>query len=121
MLQQLKDQGRITEEQKNELRTKIETALEIPEVKRWFSPVWRQVITESALLTTDGRIRIPDRVMVSDTETVVIDFKFGGHHPEYHDQIKEYAALLSSMKNPLYPNVSAYLFYVETSEIERVV
>jgi len=60
-------------------------------------------------------------VMVSDTETVIIDFKFGGHHPEYHDQIKEYAALLSSMKTPLYPNVSAYLFYVETNEIERVV
>ena len=121
VLQQLKDQGRITEEQKNELRTKIETALEIPEVKRWFSPIWKQIITETALLTLDGRIRIPDRVMVSDTETIIIDFKFGGHHPEYHDQIKEYAALLSSMKNPLYPNVSAYLFYVETSEIERVV
>ncbi len=121
VLQQLKDQGRITEQQKEELRQKIETAFEIPEVKRWFSPVWKQIITETALLTLDGRIRIPDRVMVSDTETVIIDFKFGGHHPEYHDQIKEYAALLSSMKTPLYPNVSAYLFYVETNEIERVV
>ncbi len=121
VLQQLKDQGRITEQQKEELRQKIESALSLPEVKRWFSPVWKQIITETALLTLDGRIRIPDRVMVSDTETIIIDFKFGGHHPEYHDQIKEYAALLRSMKNPLYPNVSAYLFYVETSEIESVV
>ncbi|MCQ2974048.1 MAG: UvrD-helicase domain-containing protein [Bacteroidales bacterium] len=117
VLEELKMQGRITEEQKIELKQKLEKTFEIPQVKEWFSNKWTSIITECALLTTDGKIRIPDRVMVSPNETIVIDFKFGEHHDEYFDQIKEYANLLSSMKNPIYPNIKAYLFYVESGEI----
>lgn len=120
VLQDMKHQGRITEQQRLELQKLLDKAFATPQVEEWFSHQWKQVITERALLTTEGNIRIPDRVLVSDTETIVIDFKFGKERPEYHAQILEYAQLLSSMKNPSYPPVQAYLYYVETGKIEHV-
>ena len=116
-LQDMIYQGRITEAQRTELTKLLNEAFGIPQVKRWFSHEWKQVINERALLTTNGDIRIPDRVLVGDTETVVIDFKFGKARDEYRDQIKEYASLLQSMH---YPNVKAYLYYVEDKKIVEV-
>ncbi|MCQ2252556.1 MAG: UvrD-helicase domain-containing protein [Bacteroidales bacterium] len=120
VLQEMKFQGRITEAQRTELANMLNEAFAIPEVNRWFSHEWKEVITERALLTKEGDIRIPDRVVCSDTETIVIDFKFGKEHDEYRDQIMEYANLLRSMKNPSYPNVKAYLYYVEAKKIVEV-
>ncbi len=116
-LQDMIYQGRITEAQRTELTQMLDKAFQIPQVAQWFSHEWQQVINERALLTKEGNIRIPDRVLVGENETVVIDFKFGKERPEYHDQIKEYAALLQSMK---YPNVKAYLYYVEDGKIVEV-
>lgn len=120
VLQRMVFQGRITKEQRDELQKLLDKAFQIPQVGQWFSHDWKQVITERALLTTEGTIRIPDRVLVSDTKTVVIDFKFGKAHDEYRDQIAEYVDLLSSMKNPTYPPVEAYLYYVEDGRVEEV-
>ena len=117
VLQEMKFQGRITEAQKTELQQLLNDAFKIPQVAEWFSHDWRQVITERALMTTEGNIRIPDRVLVGDTKTVVIDFKFGKERDEYRAQITEYAQLLSSMK---YPSVEAYLYYVETGKVVKI-
>lgn len=117
VLQEMKFQGRITEAQKSELQQLLNDAFQIPQVGQWFSHDWRQIITERALMTTEGHIRIPDRILVGDTKTVVIDFKFGKERDEYRDQITEYANLLSSMK---YPPVEAYLYYVESGNIVKI-
>ena len=49
---------------------------------------------------------------------VVVDFKFGRPHNDYHDQVREYMHLLSAM----YPgtNVSGYLWFVYSNKIEEV-
>jgi ATP-dependent exoDNAse (exonuclease V) beta subunit len=120
VLQEMKFQGRITETQKSELQQLLNEAFQIPQVKEWFSHDWKQIITERALLTTEGHIRIPDRVLVSDKKTVVIDFKFGKERDEYRDQITEYAQLLSKMKTPKYPPVEAYLYYVESGKTVKI-
>lgn len=117
VLRQMQFQGRITENQAKDLSKKLDEVFSIEEVKHWFSKSWKEVLTEKALLTTEGDIKIPDRVLISDKETVVIDFKFGGEHEEYKAQISEYAALLKKMN---YPNIKAYLFYVEDKKIEEV-
>ena len=121
VLQEMKFQGRITEAQKSELQQLLNEAFQIPQVKEWFSHDWKQIITERALMTTQGKIRIPDRVLVSDKKTVVIDFKFGKERDEYRDQITEYAQLLSKMKKPKYPPVEAYLYYVESGKTVKII
>lgn len=117
VLQEMVFQGRINEQQRKELSDMLDESFKNPEVERWFSHSWKEVLTERALLTTDGNIRIPDRVVVSDSETVVIDFKFGGEHDEYKQQVREYMGLLVDMHRP---NVKGYLFYVESGKICEV-
>ncbi|MBQ3656863.1 MAG: UvrD-helicase domain-containing protein [Bacteroidales bacterium] len=117
VLRQMTFQGRITENQAKDLSLKLNEVFSIEQVKHWFSKSWKEVLTEKALLTTEGDIKIPDRVLISDKETVVIDFKFGGEHEEYKAQISEYASLLKKMN---YPNIKAYLFYVEDKKIEEI-
>ena len=114
VLSEMKFQGRITEAQQKELSLKLEEAFKNPQVKSWFSKTWTKVYTESALLTLEGAIRIPDRVLSNENDTVVIDFKFGSEHEQYKEQILEYAALLKQMG---FPNVKSYLYYVEQSKI----
>ncbi|EJX07453.1 UvrD/REP helicase domain protein [gut metagenome] len=61
--------------------------------------------------------RRPDRVMISDNEAIVVDFKFGKPRPEYNEQVKQYCHLLQQMKTQ---PVSGYLWYVYTGKIEKV-
>lgn len=109
--------GRISHQQREDLYIKFQHIFSIDIVRDWFSGK-RKVKTEDGILTADGKIRIPDRVLIGNNETIVIDFKFGAKHPEYKDQIKEYCSLLSQMG---YKNISGYLYYVEKDEVEKTV
>ena len=84
--------------------------------KHWFDGTY-EVINEDALLTVKGNIRIPDRVLISEKEIIVIDFKFGKHHEKYKDQIIEYKQLLKDYyKLP----VQSFLYYPENKKIIEV-
>lgn len=60
------------------------------------------------------QVRRPDRVMMKDDETIVVDFKFGKKKEEYHTQVREYISLLNEMGHP---NVKGYLWYVFANEL----
>ena len=47
----------------------------------------------------------------------VIDFKFGQPKTSYHDQVRGYMQLLTSMGHK---NVTGYLWYVYSNKIEEV-
>ena len=94
--------------------------LEHPKVADWFSGRW-QIFNECTILsTTDGQVieRRPDRVMTDGQEWVVVDFKFGGEHAEYHDQVRQYMDLLRQMGHN---HISGYLWYVYSNKIVEVV
>lgn len=90
------------------------------EAARWFNGSW-QLFNECTILIRDemGQLhaRRPDRVMISDNEAIVVDFKFGKPRPEYNEQVKQYCHLLQQMKTQ---PVSGYLWYVYTGKIEKV-
>ena len=50
-------------------------------------------------------------------EWIIVDFKFGAPHPEYHDQVREYMQLLASMGHQ---HISGYLWYVYSNRIEEI-
>ena len=61
--------------------------------------------------------RRPDRVMMSEKETIVVDYKFGKPKAEYIDQVKEYMDLLQKMGHN---NVKGYVWYVLQNTYEEV-
>ncbi|MBQ4230196.1 MAG: Dna2/Cas4 domain-containing protein, partial [Salinivirgaceae bacterium] len=84
----------------------------------WFSKRWT-VLTEQSIMLADGEIRRPDRILESDTEVVVIDYKFTSHHnPEYNQQVSVYIDALRKLTGK---KVSGYLWYVWPNEKVEVV
>lgn len=88
------------------------------QVRHWFDGSWR-VFNECPVISRDHDTienKRPDRVMVSDKETVVVDYKFGEEH-NYAPQVQNYMRLMESMG---YPNVKGYIWYVNLDKIEEV-
>lgn len=84
----------------------------------WFSPKW-QTFTEQSIMLANGDIKRPDRILESDTEVVVIDYKFTSHHnPEYNQQVSVYTDALRQLTNK---KVHGYLWYVWPNEKVEVI
>ena len=96
--------------------------LNSPQVASWFEPGRWQLFNECTILSIDsqtGRVveRRPDRVMTDGHETIVVDFKFGREREEYHEQVRQYMQLLTTMGHQ---NVRGYLWLVYTNKIIEV-
>ena len=84
----------------------------------WFSTNW-ETLTEQSIMLANGDIKRPDRILESDTEVVVIDYKFTSfHNPEYNHQVSVYADALRHLTNK---KVRGYLWYVWPNEKVEVV
>ena len=97
-------------------RVEVDPELELRSGGRhWFDGSFR-VLNEAAIVTADGEIYRPDRVLISPTgdRVVVIDYKFGAPHSAHHRQVRNYVSLMREMG---YPAVEGWLWYVTTGEI----
>lgn len=84
----------------------------------WFSPKWK-VRNEQSIMLANGDTKRPDRIMESDTEMVVIDYKFtSSHNPQYNSQVRTYVEALRQLTTK---HVSGYLWYVWPNEAVEVV
>jgi len=103
------------------VRTMLRKRMENPQVKEWFSPKWK-LFNECTLIsivpqTGETIERRPDRVMLSEDEMVVVDFKFARERDEHKAQVAEYMDILANMG---YKNISGYLWYVYSNKITKV-
>jgi superfamily I DNA/RNA helicase len=76
--------GRLGESDIPTVELEMEKFWELPQVNNWFSTNW-QVLNEATILTPDGQFYRPDRVMISERNALVVDYKFGDiEEKEYH-------------------------------------
>ena len=105
---------------KDSLRHLICRRLSSPQTAPWFDGSW-QLFREVAILSRDTGdrllVRRPDRVMVRDNKTIVVDFKFGKPREEHDAQVREYLGLLSDMGRP---SPRGFLWYVFTNTVVEV-
>jgi len=81
-------------------------------VKPFFAP-GLEIKTESEILLSDGSSYRPDRLIINDKNTIVIDYKTGKPEENHFAQIRHYGRLLEEMD---YQNVEKYLIYVEMKD-----
>lgn len=68
-----------------------------------------KVMSEQPLISPEGQTLRPDKVLIGNNETIVLDFKFTAIESAAHvRQVSHYRDLLVSMG---YANVKAYLYY----------
>lgn len=107
-------------EKAQEIYEIAEKALNLDEVKDWYSGEWT-LYNECSIIYNDeqGKMqtRRPDRVMMKGKDVVVVDFKFGKKKPEYSTQVREYMSLLSEMG---YTDIKGYIWYVYSGKLENV-
>ena len=105
---------------REKITSMLRKRLEDKRFREWFSDRWT-LFNECSILSLDAdgnmKERRPDRVMTDGHETHVVDFKFGSPKAEYHEQVREYMTLLSSMGMP---NVKGWLWYVYNNKVEEV-
>ena len=108
--------GTIDEQEMQDIRETLHKSISGEEIRNWFDGSYT-VITERNLLTRE-RILRPDRIMVSDEETVVIDYKTGDKKSDsYNRQVKRYA---QTLKKTGAKKVSGYIWYISLNEVEKV-
>ncbi len=102
--------GYLTETERLKIKSEIIEIINRPTVKSWFEVSENQVITEKAILSELGDIRIPDRIVLRENNIQVIDFKFGEERPEHEAQIREYMELISKIYSQ---NITGKVYYAQ--------
>lgn len=115
-LNQFEIEGIIDSTESNLLNNKIRNSLQKEPLNLWFSNRYR-ILNERTLLTPQGSMYRPDRVMLSESETIVVDFKFGEVQPQHKNQVVNYCKLLQTMG---YPKVQGYLWYFDSNNLQNV-
>ena len=109
-------QGKISESQSDDLEKKILEAISSPAVMEWFEP-GNVIIKETDILLPAGSTKRPDRIILKDERTIIVDFKFGIEKPGYIKQVNNYKKLLGEMG---YKNVEGFIWYVDINKIVTV-
>ncbi|GHU68102.1 DNA helicase [Bacteroidia bacterium] len=110
-------QGLIQPQEKENYVGKIREAIEESNVNDWFDGTYKSYQEHSIIMEENGEVvsKRPDRVLLSDDKTLIIDYKFGQAHKNHQKQVRQYMDLLESMH---YPQVEGYLWYVEERRVE---
>ncbi len=115
--QQKADPG-LDADQLKEFQTAIAKVAALNGIEQIF-PESGQVRNECGILTPDGGLYIPDRVVMLENETIVTDYKTGKPFPSHKQQLIRYSELLKQMN---YPGVKAFLLYLYPEpELQRVI
>jgi ATP-dependent exoDNAse (exonuclease V) beta subunit len=98
---------------------KLQQIINHPDFKQFFYTPASSVWCEKEFANQYGDSRRIDRLVVTDKEALIIDYKSSGElREEYQKQVKEYAGMVSAV----YPQckVKAYIVFLDTLKIEIV-
>lgn len=114
---QLQFEGKLDQNQAEEVLSIAKKILADPIVSEWFSKEWK-VINERDILLGKGEAQRPDRVICKGNEAIVIDFKFGNKKLKSHrTQVESYKKLIGKLG---FEEVKAYILYGKLLEIEKI-
>lgn len=107
--------GDITREESLKINSQIRELLSINSIAPYFEP-GINIKNEVEILTAQGEILRPDRVVIVNNEAIVIDYKTGKKNASrYHAQMRDYENALLSLG---YISVKKLLLYIHEQEVE---
>jgi ATP-dependent helicase/nuclease subunit A len=110
-------EGKLNNRESSEISKEIMEFLGLEQVKGWFSGEWK-VLKERDIITAEGQLRRPDRIMMKGSEVVIIDYKTGRSKLKVHErQMKDYIGLVRKMG---YKDVKGWLCYIRLKEIIQI-
>ncbi|MEG1555726.1 MAG: UvrD-helicase domain-containing protein [Bacteroidales bacterium] len=98
----------VNEAEAAKIKSALRTIMHDKSLNRYFDK-GVTVLNETAILTKEGEIRRPDRVVFYDGEVWVFDYKTGQENKKYQKQLNEYCLLLKEMG---FKKVQGRLIYI---------
>ncbi len=118
VLQGMLVDGMISTSRLEELSALLKEILTNPAISPYFDPSY-EVRNEPEILTTEGVLYRPDRVLIRQNSVTIIDYKTGKPRDEHERQILAYSALLREMG---YKIEGACLLYLnQHPEVRKVI
>ncbi len=116
VLARMRAEGEIDQPTEQEWNERISELLRLEKLAPCFAPGVK-VKAEAGLFDENGNFFRPDRVVLLDDRTVVIDYKTGGEYDSHREQIENYAKLLQTMINR---PVEKLLLYLDEYKLKSV-
>jgi ATP-dependent exoDNAse (exonuclease V) beta subunit len=107
-LQSAYRKGKINTEEVIEIRTIITKLFNDDHFASYFER--GEQLNEKELINAKGRKLIPDKIVITAKETLVVDFKTGQETPKHKEQVQEYLAVLKEIG---FKNLRGELYYTE--------
>ena len=76
-----------------------------------------EILNEQSIIIDETSIKRPDRIILKNHETIVLDYKTGIPSKKDEQQVREYVKTLQQMNMP---SVKGYLFYTSLNELRLV-
>ena len=102
----------------NEVYKVISEVLKDKNFVSFFEGDIKEVLNESEIISDDGKVFRPDRVVIREKSIDIVDFKSGGFDEKHLKQVKDYIKRFLEM----YPEkeIYGYLYYVNEKKCIRV-
>lgn len=109
-------EGKLLNVSVEELKTEVGRILLHPFMQEIFDSSGQHK-NEAEIVSAQGEIVRPDRIVFYPDKTKVIDFKTGVRRKKHEEQIRRYGDLLTEMA---YPNVEKFLFYTSDNLLIQI-
>ena len=112
----VEERAAVTESEPEEIRSRLLSLFERTEKDLELRPYFYldegdRVLNEVSVITSDGNVRRPDRIVLKSDHVMIIDYKTGHEHQaKYEAQLAEYRECLSEMG---YPDVRTRILYID--------
>ena len=108
--------GRISESESKIVMEEMEKFWKMDKTESWFAEGVK-VLNEATILTPDKLQYRPDRVIFSENNAIIVDYKFGDTEKKsYTNQVKKYMELIADMGY----NTEGYVCYVSLGKLEKI-
>lgn len=112
-IKKLTKNGTIKTSLSNQIENEIKNLFKNKTIANWFNGEGI-VKNEQDLITESGKMLRPDRVILFNDKTIIIDYKTGKHEKKHENQLLAYEDALIKMGHP---NIEKYLLYTKHIEI----
>ncbi|MCE3225811.1 MAG: helicase UvrD [Bacteroidetes bacterium] len=107
-------EGYITSEEIPTVKEKLLGVIQHPLLEKYYTET-TQTKMEAELVTQNGEVFRPDKIVFESSETVIIDYKTGQqNHKKYYDQMARYENAIKPLVNS---SIKKILVYIDTLEI----
>ncbi|MGB5555862.1 MAG: 3'-5' exonuclease, partial [Flavobacteriaceae bacterium] len=104
----LNQKGDIAHEEISYLKKKLGQILSHPKLSQYYK-LGLNVFNEQGILTEQGNIMRPDRIVLEGKKATIIDYKTGKKNVEYHKQLYSYSDTLKEMGYEIENKIIVYI------------